>query len=370
MLRYYTCFLFLALFSLSAIAQHLTPGFDKQECIEFLKIGAQVGDTAYRRNIADPENYSLVYRSPVNGLENRWDLWMHKNHQQAVISVRGTTSSAVSWLANTYAAMVPAKGYLQLSATDTFHYELATDPKAAVHVGWLISIAFLSKTILPQIDSCYQQGIKEFVITGHSQGGAICFLLTSYLYSLQRQHRIPADVRFKTYCMAAPKPGNLYYAYEYEVMTQYGWAYNVVSSADWVPEVPISVQTLNDYNTVNPFLNAKQMIRKQKFPKNLFLRHAYNRMDKPTRRSQRRFQRYLGKYMAKSVRKKLPGFVEPVYYKSNDYVRTGTTIVLAADSAYHQLYPDDPKQVFRHHHHESYIYLAEKLPGTPVRAVQ
>ncbi len=366
MLRYCTCCFLAVLLTFTAVARHLAPGFDKAECKELLKIGAQFGDSNYIQKVPAPELYSMVYQSAVCGLDNRWELWKHKQYQQAVISVRGTTASTISWLANMYAAMIPAKGFLQLSATDTFHYALAEDTKAAVHVGWLLSTAFLSKTILPQIDSCYKSGIKEFIITGHSQGGAICFLLTSYLYSLQKAYRLPADICFKTYCFAAPKPGNLYYAYEYEAETQMGWAFNVVSSADWVPEVPFSVQTLNDFNNVNGFMNARSTIRKQKFPKNLVLRYAYNQLDRPTRRSQRRFERYLGKYMARSIKKSIPGFVPPKYYKSNDYVRTGSIIVLFADAAYYNLFPDDPKLIFKHHYHQPYLYLADKLPDRPV----
>ncbi len=69
--------------------------------------------------------------------------------------------------------MVPAQGELKLSNDFTFKYHLAENPRAAVHVGWLIGVAYLAKDILPKIDSCYKKGIKEFIIMGHSQGGAL-----------------------------------------------------------------------------------------------------------------------------------------------------------------------------------------------------
>jgi len=53
-------------------------------------------------------------------------------------------------------------------------------------VGWLLSTAYLSKDILPKIDSMYKSGIKDFILMGHSQGGAINFLLTAHLYSQNR----------------------------------------------------------------------------------------------------------------------------------------------------------------------------------------
>ena len=228
-------------------------------------------------------------------------------------------------------------------------------------MGWLVSTAFLSKDILPKLDSCYKNGIKDFIIAGHSQGGAIAYLLTAHLYSLQRQKVIPADIRFKTYNSAAPKPGNLYFAYEYEAMTQGGWAYNTVNSADWVPEVPLSVQTVNDFNTTNPFSNAKAMIGKQKLVQRLALRHVYNNLSKPSLKAQRNYQKYLGNLASKSVRKNISGYAAPEYYNSNNYVRTGAFVVLLADSAYYKTYPDSKEKIFIHHFPAPYLLLAGKL---------
>ncbi len=351
-----TCFVFCN----AVNAQQLKPGFDKAEYIDLMKLSARFGDSAYYNTMPLPAGYSFLYRSPVMGLFNCWDLWKSSNNV-AVISVRGTTADAVSWLQNFYAAMVPAKGELKLSATETFNYELAANPKAAVHVGWLVGMAFLSKDMLPKIDSLYKTGTKEFLLMGHSQGGAITFLLTAYFNNLQKQGKLPADIRFKTYCSAGPKPGNLYFAYEYEAATHGGWAYNVVNAADWVPEVPFSIQTVNDFNTTNPFVNAGAMIKKQKFPKNIALKHVYNRLNKPTKRAQRNYQKFLGKYTSKMVKNQIPGFEPPAYFQSNHYVRTGATIVLLPDEEYYKTYPDSKETIFIHHFHPPYLMLAEKL---------
>ncbi len=354
---------FLAL-PVTLFGQKLKPGFDKAEYIELLKISAQVGDSAYIKSLPLPERFEFAYRSPVLGLENRWDLWID-NQSVAVISVRGTTANSVSWLGNFYAAMVPAKGEIQLSDTETFKYELAASPRAAVHVGWLVTMGFLAKDILPKIDSCYRAGIKDMLIMGHSQGGGLTFLLTPYLKNLQKQGRIPADIRFKTYCSAGPKPGNLYFAYEYEAATQNGWAYNVVNSADWVPEVPLTVQTVNDFNPTNPFSGAPAMIKKQKLMNRIALKYAYNSLSKPSLKAQKNYQKFLGRLASKTVSKNLNGYVPPEYYNSSDYVRTGNTIVLLADSAYYLKYPDSKEKIFTHHFHPPYLYLADKLPASP-----
>lgn len=354
--------IFLSGYGLQCFSQPLIAGFDKNEYLELLKVSARsTAEPDYFRTIPEPQNNSMVYQSAVTGLDNLWDLWTNRQGR-TVISIRGTTQKEESWLANLYAAMVPATGSIRISENYQFNYELAQHPQAAVHVGWLISTAILVQDILPKIDSSYRSGSKDFLIVGHSQGGAIAYLLTAHLYGLQRKKILPDDIRFKTYCSAAPKPGNLYFAYDYETITRGGWSFNVVNSADWVPEVPISIQTLNDFNGTNPFTQAKSVIRKQKFPKNLALKYAYNRLSKPTFRAQRNYQQYLGKMTSGMVKKYIPGFVPPEYYQSNHYVRTGQTIVLPADKEYFQQFPEGSNKVFMHHLHAPYIYLAERLP--------
>ena len=344
-------------------AQKLKPNFDKKEYIELLKIAQKtaidISKWGTYKTVGDPERFVLAYRSPSIGLENKWDLWISKD-SVATISIRGTTADAKSWLANFYAAMVPAKGTLELEKSFIFDYTLSEHPQAAVHVGWLVATAYLSRDILPKIDSCYKSGIKDFILTGHSQGGGITYLLSSYLSNLKKEHKLPQDIRFKTYCSAAPKPGNLYYAYTYEYEAREGWAFNVVNTADWVPETPFSIQTIYDYNRINIFGSVRSLIKKQPFPSNLVLHHIYNKLNNPGIRAQRNYEEYLGRVVVKSIKKHLPEFKEPVYYKSNNYVRTGNTIVLFANESYFKVFPDDSPNIWQHHFVEPYILLAEE----------
>lgn len=339
----------------------LRPGFNKAEYIEMLKITARQVDTDKPGTLTPSSQYKMIYRSPIVGLDNRWDLWSG-GEGVAVISVRGTTANAISWLENFYAAMVPATGVIKLADDFTFNYHLAENPRASVHIGWLIGMAFLSKDILPKIDSCYKQGTKQFIILGHSQGGAISFLLTSYLENQKTVKRLPEDIRFKTYCSAAPKPGNLYYAYDYEKLTGSGWGLTVVNTADWVPETPISIQTLHDFNTTNPFVDVSAVIKKQKFPKNIALRYAYNKLNNSTNDARKKYEKYLGKTIEGLLKKDLPGYESPAYANSFNYMRCGQFTILQADPAYYQLYPDSKEKVFIHHGILPYLYLAEKLP--------
>ncbi len=337
----------------------LKPGFSKQEYIQLLEVTARRVDSTYFNKETNPDHFIRLYTAPEVGLQNQWSLWL-RNDGVGIISIRGTIASSVSWLANMYAAMVPAKGELMLTEKDTFRYSLSDDHKAAVHAGWLLATAYMSTDILKHIDSCYQSGIKDFIITGHSQGGAIAYIMTAYLASKKKDHSLADDIVFKTYCSAAPKPGNLYFAYEYEELTKNGWGYNVVNSADWVPETPISIQTKNDFNTTNPLVNAKKAIRKQKFPMNAAVMYIYNRLVKTPLKAQRQYQKYLGRLTGKIVKRNLKDFQFPTLFPSTNYVRTGNTIVLFADDEYKKLFADSQTNVFIHHMFEPYYYLAKK----------
>lgn len=260
--------------------------------------------------------------------------------------------------------MTPAKGEFKVSNDYTFQYELSSNKHAAVHTGYLLSTAFLSREMLPKIDSCYKAGIKNFLIMGHSQGGGISYLLTAHFYNLQSKGVLPADIRFKTYCSAAPKPGNLYFAYDYENRTQNGWAYNVVSAVDWVPQTPFSVEIAEDLPVVSPIAMVEETIKKQTFFKRMFLKMVYGKLTSPSVKTLNAYQKLLGKEMAKRVQKILPEFVPPPFYNSNNYVRTGTTIVLypnPKDENYYKKFPNDSKDLMIHHSFPPYLYLLDQL---------
>jgi hypothetical protein len=340
-------------------SQNLNPNFEATELYEMLLISSRTCmlDSDYIQGIPEPQFHHLAYSSPVMAMDNQWQLWTAEN-QIPVISLRGSTLKAESWISNIYAAMVPATGYLLLSATDTFHYQLADNQRAAVHVGWLLSMAYLSRDILPRIDSMYAMGHRSFLITGHSQGGALSYLLTAYLMQLQKKGRLPADLQFKTYCTAAPKPGNLYFALDYEYATQKTGSFNAVNALDWVPETPVSIQTLTDFQIVSPLYQAKPLIKKQKFGRRLAMNYMYRRLSKPTLKAQRRYERYMGKRVSKMVQDYLPDYVEPTYFPSMAYVRVGNPIVLFPSNLYYQKFEPNSKDLFINHLHKAYSFLA------------
>jgi len=343
----------------------LRPGFNLIECREMALIGVRTArNEVYAEAFSEPSQFVMRYQipSPV-GFDNSWDLWENGNGT-AVVSLRGTSLNAESWLENMYAAMVPAKATITLPGGGRFDYELAEHPSAGVHVGWLTGVAFLAQDIRPKLDSLIASGVRDIIITGHSQGGALAILLTAWLYGEQRSGDLPGDIRIKTYAMAAPKPGNLFFAYEYEQRTQQGWAFNVVNPFDWVPQVPVTIQTLDDYTATNPFVTSDGAIRSRSTSERAILRNVYKKLDRPTRKAQRTYQRFLGDHTSTLLQRQVPGLVVPKFIPCNNYVRTGTQVVLRPDEAYVRKFPERSDDVFLHHLHAPYLILMETFESS------
>jgi len=339
----------------------LQPGFNSKEYVQLLSLAyfnSSIPDSVERLHQKDI--YRLQYSSAEVGLLNRWNFFL-RNDNVGVIQIRGTVNKLASWLENFYAAVLPATGSLQLNDSTKFEYQLSDNSKAMVHTGWTIGLAYLAPEILKKVNQYYTtKQTKEYFLFGHSQGGAITFLLRSWLeYEKQKGH-LPTDIVFKTYCSAAPKPGNLYYAYDFDFITRNGWAFNIVNMADWVPETPFSIQTINEFNKTNPFAEIKTTLKKQKFITRLALKTAYNKMNNSTRKAQKKFEKYLGKQVYKQVKKFLPQLKEPTYANGNNYMRAGTAIVLKPDEEYYQRFPDNNQTVFIHHMFAAYYMLVKK----------
>src|ERR1019366_2974663 len=173
---------FLLLCNTLSNAQVLKSGFDADEYIGVLQRCAMQVDKAYRGDLPKEINYEKVYHSPEVGLHNKWDLWLSKDKSIMAINLRGTTSDPDSWLENFYSAMIPATGSLMLDGKKAFSYKFANDPKAMVHVGWAVGICSLIPDIIAKIKEWNARGIKQIIVEGHSQGGALAFLLSSYLH--------------------------------------------------------------------------------------------------------------------------------------------------------------------------------------------
>ena len=158
-----TLLFFFSLVTLTVLGQQLKSGFDKNEYKELMLISARTtAEPKYYKDFPEPSNFKMIYQSQPIGLDNLWDLWTN-NRNVAVISVRGTTEKPESWLANFYAAMVPAKGELKLNDKEVFHLQVEL-PK----LGRLVALVLddelftldLSPYVLPE-DLGYVEGKME-----------------------------------------------------------------------------------------------------------------------------------------------------------------------------------------------------------------
>lgn len=343
-----------------APAASLKPGFDAPEYDALLMVMNAVMDSTPNLRISGGGHLHIrAYRSPEVGLLNRWELYK-RNDGVAIIHLRGTVNKPTSWLANFYAAMVPAKGKLVLAPGDTFKYQLASRKEASVHVGWLLSLAHLVKDMTPVLRQEVASGTRQFIIAGHSQGAALAALLRAYV---QYQPLLGEGAQVKTYMSAAPKPGDVFFSTELDAYTRDGWAFRVINAYDWVPQTPFTEQAIADFNALNPFKNASQAINKGDFWTRLYLNVAYRSIHNRTDAAADVFRNYLGNDVFLLVKKALPTFQKPVYSKSNNYYPAGTPVTLMPDEEYFKRYPDTSRNVFTHHMPLPYQYLLRKAYG-------
>lgn len=345
----------------------LRPNFDAAEYRDMLQITIRQLDPElypYPDMLNNEPNYKRVYISAESGLQNQWEFWLSPNNV-GIISIRGTVPKEKdSWLANLYSGMVSAQGKIKIDDNQYLDYKLAEDSNAAVHAGWLIGMSAIAPDIVEKINTYYAQGIKDYIIIGHSQGGSIGYLLRSYLHYMTPA--LPRDVTIKSYHSAAPKPGNQFYAYDFNIITQSGWAYHIINTEDWVPNLPPSVQTIADMNETSPFLHKKELLKKLPFIQRRYMNHVYNKLDRKSTKSQKAYTKYLGKKTYKLIHKSLPEYEELNYVNSFNYVNCGSPIVLRPGqnywNNYFKKYYDDYKFFTHHHFYAYYLLSLETFP--------
>jgi hypothetical protein len=360
MLRYKLILLFACSQSSLFSQTKLKPGFDAKEFLDVLHLEWAHQDSASKyAPPALPLNYKRVYRSPEVGLKNKVDFWL-RDDSVVVICLRYTVGGT-SWLENFYSGLIKAQGSLKLNDTTVFNYKFSNDEKAFVHHGWAIGTCYLAPYVAQKINEYYKKGVKEYIIVGHSQGAALSFLMRSYLQYLP-DSILPKDIKYKVYCSAAPKPGNLFYSYDFDFITRDGWAYRIVNTNDWVPQTPFSVQTISDLHPTNPLAKRKQLMKRRlKKPLvRLYVNHAVKDMEDAARKTNRKYHKYLTKRMGVFVKKSLKEYKDPNIEKSNFYMTTGVPIILQPDSSYDEKFKFDGVNVFLHHMFEPYIYLTER----------
>jgi len=348
------------IFTLNLQAQ-IEPGFDRDEYIQLLEITQQQADTFITKvNLPWPQGAERLYQSERMGLENAWEFWLREDGV-GIISVHGTKPLYWSWMENFYSGMVPANGKWQINNQYVFDYKLSADSNAYVHAGWLSGLAYLGPDILEKITKYSNEGVSDFIIIGHSQGGAIAFLLNSWLHYLP-EGSLSENIRFKTYCSAAPKPGNQYYAYDFEYINYGGWAHRIVHSEDWVPEMPITIQTAQDINERSPLNMADEGFKQLGVVKRIAMRSVYNGLNRSVDKARDKFIKTLAYRMYGLIAENQTELSEPEYAESMAYMTCGTPIILRPDPNYSDYLELEMDMEFIHHTMAAYARCAAVLP--------
>lgn len=343
-------------------ARKFSAGFDAKECDELLALNVAFLDTTKADNFNGFQSgYKFLYRSQNIGLDNAWDLWVRED-STIVILLRGTTANPKSILADFYCAMMPAKGQVRLANNKNITYHLADDERAAVHAGFLIGFSYLSDDIAPKLDSLYKNGYYNYLIAGHSQGGSLCYLISSWMLHLKKSERYPL-LQIKTYASAPPKVGNMYFAYDYDNLTRDGWAFSIVNSGDPVPEMPFTTQQVDiDMNEPNPILDMIKRFDNLPFFKRIMLKRAFRKMIKYSSKSSQSYQKYLGGYAGGVMNSMLPGLQLPEAVNTTYFVRPGTPITLLVNNQYFDYFKVNDG-VYYHHGITPYRFLLRQYYG-------
>ena len=236
------CFILTNIFillNLRALAQ-LNPGFNKEECKDMIALCCSFTFLELYNDDSQiiPEGYEKIYNSEAIAMDNIYQLY--RKDDIAVICFRGSTSKKISWMANFHAAMLPAKGNITGDLGE-INYCFSKIEGATVHGGYAMAIAYMASDLRREILKLHYQGVKDVIITGHSQGGALANLLLALL-DHHINDSLVEKVRYKTYSFAAPMVGDELFVEDYNrKFCQTGLSYNIVNPADFVPNLPIEL---------------------------------------------------------------------------------------------------------------------------------
>lgn len=211
-----------------------------------------------------PPNWTIKFDSQsVGPFDNRWQLALNSQSGQWAVLVRGTVAETGSIIDDLLSVMIPANSQIgfQLDGTPvTLNYQLAAsnNANAGIHLGFTLAMFILmydpDAGILWKLLEMVPPGSDVF-IAGHSQGAAIATLARSYLNYLDFLDltRFGSLYNYKSYVFAQPKPGNDLYGIDYDVIAgNSGLGFTVNNSQDWVPQAPLTIELLGDFNVPNP----------------------------------------------------------------------------------------------------------------------
>ena len=217
----------------------IQPGFDEEEAIDLIRLcNSQTFKDLYGSDEQIiPDDYQLIYASTPNMMDNMFQVY--RKGKIGIIHFRGSTSHPNSWIENMYSAMIPAKGKMTIFNEER-DYVFAEEDSAGVHSGFVLGVIMMIEDVISQIDRLSSKGVSDFIITGHSQGGALAVLTHAYLEN-QNNQKIEKDIKFKMYAFANPMVGNTEFVSEYNRrFVEEELAFRIINPKDIVTSMPIS----------------------------------------------------------------------------------------------------------------------------------
>lgn len=296
----------------------LENGFNKEEARDMIAICNSFSFIEMYNSDASilPKGYDKIYSSGLFGMDNKYQIY--KKGNIAVISFRGSVSKELSWLENANSAMVPANGVIRISGEE-FNYSFAKDTAAAVHSGYALGMAYLSKDLLYHINILNNQGIYNIIITGHSQGGALANMLRAYLENLSH-YEISNRNKFKTYAFAAPMVGNRSFVAEYNLRyCTVNSSFNIIVPSDPVPGMPFSY-TDDNYlkKNLSTFIFEHDSFSTKRMMTDIFFNTFEKRLNSGVKR--------MSSTISNRLSKELGDVVMPPYDQDINYQRIGNRI--------------------------------------------
>lgn len=248
--------LFVSIFS--SVYSQVKPGFDPNEAIDLIQLcNSQTFKDLYGSDDEIiPKNYNLIYASTPNMMDNMFQVY--KKGKTGIIHFRGSTSHPNSWIENMYSAMIPAKGKMTIYNEER-EYVFAEEDSAGVHSGFVLGVTMMIEDIISQIDRLNSKGVHDFIITGHSQGGALAILTHAYLEN--QTSKVDNKNTFKMYAFANPMVGNTEFVSEYNNrFVEKDMAFRIINPKDLVPSMPISYRdgSLVSTNDVVSWITGKR----------------------------------------------------------------------------------------------------------------
>lgn len=253
-----------------------TPGFDFEEAKTLLCIEQQTYNKTPDELSSNTKGAPPVPPPPGNWqlnteytpttttlLDNYWEVWQNQdNTKQYAIAVRGTVDTASSILADLLFPVIKARYEFDIKGIpisfNLAREEKGSDVVAGVHAGFTLSLLMMllhfdDNPLLSTLIAIASDQGNEIYITGHSQGASIAQLLTSYVLHAELLGEPMYKAKFKTYVFAPAKPGNDHYAYDLDqIAAVRGMSHAIISSQDWVPQVPLTLEGIFSVNTPNP----------------------------------------------------------------------------------------------------------------------